>query len=294
MKFKTKLKALAVALAMTAGSASAAIFDGSTGNGGLFLEVYDSVNPGTYIRDLGVRMDSFGTTERGTAGFTANVDTGAAAGVFANLGNGALVNGALTFSADSNLTSFLSTRSASNLVWEVFAVDSNGGGAADQIRLLYTTPNNDQTRVAQAGTLVSNGQILSGIGAVNNQLTSGATSINALIGSNQSMITTTPTDTAFATFLGSTIGGFAANVNTWSTAGADNFLTYATRSSTSTNAEYIAVTYGTAANPFPVKFATDGTLTFGTVTAVPEPGTWAMMVAGLLMVGGIARRRISV
>jgi len=35
----------------------------------------------------------------------------------------------------------------------------------------------------------------------------------------------------------------------------------------------------------------DGVLTY-TVVPVPEPGTWAMFAAGLVVVGGIARRRM--
>ncbi|MEI6303975.1 MAG: Ig-like domain-containing protein, partial [Betaproteobacteria bacterium] len=258
--------------AATAGStAPGPIPDGTTGNGGLFLEVYDPATSATYIRNLGVSMNAFGTSERTpaqltAAGFTNTVDAGFAA---ASVGGGVLVDGALKFSADSTWNTFVSGRNVFDFSWEVLAVDNVGTGAADQIRLLYTTPNNDQARAALTGVLVTNGSILSSIGAVNGQLQSSLslTSINALIGSNQSMITTTPTDTAFATTLGSTLGNFDPDFNTWSTVGTDNFLTYATRSSTSTNAEFIAVTYGpdtgTSSTSFPVQLAADGTLSFG-------------------------------
>jgi len=48
-----KLKLLAVAVSMSAaGSAFASIADGSTGNGELFLNVYDSVAQVSYVKDL--------------------------------------------------------------------------------------------------------------------------------------------------------------------------------------------------------------------------------------------------
>ena len=48
-----------------------------------------------------------------------------------------------------------------------------------------------------------------------------------------------------------------------------------------------------AATPMQWKLAADGTLSYGALAPVPEPETYALFLAGLGMIGAIARRRLA-
>lgn len=111
MKIKLLVAATMFAIA---GQASAMIADGTSGNGELFFSVDDTVNKVSYIRDLGVDMNTF-------------------------IAHGSMNGYSLNYAADAMLQSYLNTANASggNLIWNVAAMDSTGVGPG--VRYLSTT-----------------------------------------------------------------------------------------------------------------------------------------------------------
>lgn len=274
---KIKSLTVAVALAVAAGSAHADIADATTGNGELFLSVYDSVAQVSYIRDLSIFMNDFLPT--GTA---------SAAGT------------SLTFSADSLLASTFGSQLSSNpssLRWVVAAMDSSGSGFNGE-RYLSTTQASLVTVKTQS----------------NAQLTQFDASNDFITASNANL----PGDvTAAGSATAASADGFAYFENgmgpKWvnksvfdatAVAGQSMDFFFLTPSSTSGLAKASVTQYGYAdANDSLVPngktfeaatwtLGTDGTLTYQ-VAAVPEAETWALFAAGLLMVGAVARRKLS-
>lgn len=276
---KIKSLAVAVTLAIAAGAAHADIADATTGNGELFLSVYDSVAKVSYIRDLSIFMDDFLPTSTASAPGTT-----------------------LTFSADSLLTSTFGSQLSSNpssLSWVVGAMDNTGSGANGQ-RYLSTTNASLTTVKTQ-----SNAQ-LTQFGASNDFLTASNGNLPGAFG-----------DVAAAGSATAVVGdGFAYFENgmgpRWvnksvfdatATAGQSMSFFFLTPSSTSGLAKASVTQYGFAdatdslvpnGNTFEAAtwtLGTDGTLTYQ-VAAVPEAETWALFTAGLLMLGAVARRKL--
>lgn len=289
---KIKSLAVAVALAVAAGSAHADIAGGATGNGELFLSVWDKVGQQSYIRDLGISVNDFGT-------LNAPTQTIAAPGSFVNYVDGA-GGFSKSWATDSTWATFTAGKTAadiSNFVYDVYGMDSNGTSAPQQLRFLTTT-NADLTLWATtAGTQFANGKV-TGMAIVNSYLDQ----VNLDDSQTVGMGAADNTANGSGIFTG-TIAymGNGAKLENWG--GATNFLTtatvgsavdfyYLTRSSSTNTAEARSYKYGNAAGDATFMLATDGTLTYQ-VAAVPEAETWAMFGAGLLMVGAIARRRMA-
>jgi len=291
MKFKTLSAALIAAFAVPA--AFAAIAPGTSGNGELFLSVFDDAAKLSYTLDLGVTQNAFFTGGQKEAG--------------------AKFSWAVN---DAAFASFLSQTTAANLQWSVLAIDSTGGtGKADGAtgnggyRLFNTVRAGDESLV---GTAI-NAKYFNGMGssqagtffnAINTTGTHGAPGVPLDFSINGSSVNA-DSDPGNAYYgngsvgLSTTLNGnlpfnMANAVDTVS-----NFY-FITRSGGDQNG-FVAVdqfdnstkqaSFLLAATPG-LAGASSYSLTY-TLAPVPEPETFALMLAGMAIVGAMARRRFN-
>jgi hypothetical protein len=281
MKLKMKLLAAAVALA-SANGAFAAIAPSGTGNGELFLSVYDAALSRSYVRDLGITMDSFLS-----GGAVAPVDSAAGNSVdFAfnpsatpSIGAGNVMTAGykLTFGQDALLTSFLGTNGllSSSAVWNIGAMDS-------------VSPYRIMTTVATgtAATLISNttNNQLKGYKAQGDVYLGGVNLLGTQTSANGSS-TAVPADGAAyfpAGAYGANWGGTSAFSTTGNVGQSLSFYMLNTVG-TGTNTKVGVTPYSNAQ----WNLSTDGTLVYA---PVPEADTWAMFGVGLLAIGAAVRR----
>lgn len=265
MTFNIKAVVAAVALAAS-GSAFAAISDGSTGNGEGFLSVWDPASQTSYVRDLGIFMDDFGTANRPTGGFATNVD---------------VAGFSFTSAADDTWAQFVAGKDTSGMVYDVLFLDSLGTSGADQRRYLVTS--NNLTFPTVAGTQQNNNSITQ-FAIVNSYLNG----VNQKLTGDLMSATFEATDAGyFQNFHQQDMGGNAKFLTT-AAVGSEADFWYVTRSGSVNTAEAIGVQYANDIGAAKWLLAQDGTLTF--TAAVPEPSTYAMLALGLVGIGAAVRR----
>ncbi len=261
---KLKLLVAAMAFAVT-GQAFAAIAPGSSGNGELFMSVYDGTTQTSYVRDLGVDMNTF-------------------------IANGSNAGYSLSYAADSLLTSTFNLATNANLLWNVAALDSTVSGAASYVGHRYLSTTNTPTA--------------SFIGVQTNSTLSafstGDNYVNAINGSdlnsaiNNSGVYTGAND-GYAYF-GS---GFKNNWNTQakfdSTAAVGTSLNFffLTPSDSSGLHKATITQFGSAAGNASWLLDSNGTLSYSVPApaAVPLPAAVWLLGSGLIGMVGVARRK---
>lgn len=280
----------AAALALTAfGSANAAIATG--GNGSLVLIAYDKSPAGSFnnvagVFDLGITLDDLvGSTANGTTGATATSLAGTKSSLSWNFTTNVMtVNGATTTAYGANdwtaaWNTLLANVDASDLSFVVTAFDTTGIGAAKRSIVTGSATSTANFNSTQAVGL----QQIAG-GAPTNDIFTPIANKGTIGSAANGAYTFTTADGAATRANGYAMAGDGFG-NEWRS---NNVLTGETLAANST-ALYLVD--GAAK-----KFQIEGTLNLnaatGTLTlAVPEPTTYALMVAGLAVVGAAARRR---
>lgn len=252
MKFSLKTLAAAVALAAAAGSASAAIDNGQTGNGELFFSAWDGAT--SYTFDTNMTIDAFEASTNAVGKLN------------------------LVWGADftSSYGSWLASANTSSLQWSVLAMDSSG-----QRRILATVG-----AATLPATNSKNDALRNGVTATQQYLPS----VNGLISGNSYVETSNsaPTyagkigDKVFGSFNFDTTGSFANNSYA-NGVGFEKTLAAATGIALGTNNAYIDE--GVA-----VRAWVDENNVLH-IAAVPEPSEYALLLAGLGLMGAVARRR---
>lgn len=275
MKLKMKLMAAALALAASAG-ANAAMDNLQSGNGSLAFVALDFTGaPISVMMDLDFNVDSFLPTAMSASGTTIqwNFNT-----------NSLTVNGIASGSTQTNwsnaLGSFNAIAQSAETKWGVIGGDSLSDGTFGDIRYLST---------AAPGTTLATMQ---------NQTKSnlsGFAGVDILYNANNLLQTAENGSTASSGQAyvgnGASFGTAGKWLNksswvTWANVGeaADFYMADSNNGVSSTKA---------LITPYAGEFTyAAGVLTYA-VAAVPEPSEYALMLAGLGMIGFMARRRLN-
>jgi hypothetical protein len=279
---KLKLLAAAVGLAVVAGQAAAAIrLPGDAGGNGseLFAVIYDTESKASFMKDLGLELQNFLPTPAGSGVTTP--------GTFIPF----------NITADSNWSSFLAlTDGSPTLRFMVAGADTTGGATPGAQRFMATggatNPFGSLTNAQVSGNLAA--APIKFLGDNQNRGTH-----NALtpVSDNGSSVTTDDQAINFGkagTMTQNWNGVLGSNNMTGALGESLNFY-FVTRSSVGGNGgPPTRDQYDNAIGPAKWTFSQaagggDYTLTY--TAPIPEPETWALMLAGMALVGGVARRR---
>lgn len=278
MKFKTKLMAAAVALAAASG-ANAAMDNFASGNGSLAFIALDSTgSPISMMMDLNYNVDSFLSNAALTSTAGNKIEW--------NFSTNTLkVNNVVQAAAQTNwsgaYSTFASLAQSTETKWGVIAGDSiSTSGSTTPIRYLSTSTSPLATIQNQSKSNLSFFNQTDALYNANNLLQAASNGSTAQSG---------------AAYVGN--GGSFNIAGTWQTKTTASWSAYALEGGTQSFYDLEGVNGISATkalvNPYAGQFTyAAGVLTYE-VAPIPEPSEYALMLAGLGMLGFMARRRLN-
>jgi PEP-CTERM motif len=273
-----KVKLITVMLAsgvVLSAPAHAAIANGSSGNGELFLSVYDEETKISYTQDLGALQNDFFAAAQSDLGYNRTWGV-----------------------SGSNFDSFIQQQKG--MKWTVLASETTGGTAAGGSRLFTTVMSGDEAKVST----LTNQNFTNGTGAaqlgtffsaINTTGTHGTPGVPLNFSVNGNSFNADADDgNAYFGIPGSgpTLNGNApfSSGNEVNTA---SFFYYLTRSGTDQLATVLVDPFDNAAarGTFVFSGGAEGYSLTYSLQPVPEPGSTALMLFGLGALAFLARRR---
>lgn len=286
MRVKATLAGAAILAGVGFAGTAFAQNDGSTGDGDLFLVVYDSTSGQTFLEDLGVQTGSVASDSA--------VNTAASAATGGHLST-ALPGYSATFAADSTLSSYLTSHSTDTFDWEVLAnTGPTGNSPASNLLLTTAATPVSATFTNSTGGGFNNGNINANTLSLQGDIDNWSGFLNADTSGylsafgNNSPLPGQSLDKGALTWYGS---GDLNPALTWTpTSGSSTSNFYLATDANSNNGNSLL-----EADIFDLGTATlsaNGTLSFAPlVSAVPLPAAVWLFGSGLLGLAGIARRR---
>lgn len=283
MKLKSKLIAAAIALVAASG-AHAAVTTSSAGNGELFFTIYDqganlsdAADDRAYVRDLGSLTNSF-------ANLGGTLNTWASATTTSPLpalpASKQAFGTIYSIAADAGLSSFLAASTdTSRLKWNIASADGNG-----TTRILTTASSISAAQLPVLPVFRNfDGRVDSYLALMNPALT-GESALYSGAGASIEQ-------------WGSGFKDVGTFNNTAGLGQSTQFFVLSERVSTGGTTTKADVRQYMADSTTAMQWtlANDGNLSYGAtaVAAIPEPSEYALMLAGLGMLGFMARRRLN-
>ena len=262
MKFQYKALVAALALSTASLSAQAAMDLGSTGNGSFVLSIWNA-DIGSATFDLGFNYNSFAS--------------------LVNQGSFDIATGSY-----ADAWTFISGSSSKPTYWAVFAGDSQGTARTAGAYGYYTTANSTDgmSQIASAGAVSTVVNKMDTYISANNIISSGNHGSETNGASTATLTETAGAGSANA--YGTGKPGSAGPIARAEIGQSIEMLHVLSQGTKAPTAEFVANAAGTN---YTFKLSSAGLLTVGAVTAVPEADSYAMLLAGLGVIGLVARRR---
>ena len=264
MMKKTLVVAAIAAMTMSAGAANAGMTNAASGDSSLILTLLDNTNNISATFDLGLNYSTLPTAASQVWNLAASADYSTA------------------------WTSFLSVANLTGSKWAVYAGDNVGSGAGS--RGLVTT--------YASGTGMTQSQLSTAMGTA---AMDGYINANNPLGTHPAALNGASPAISGAAFAESAAYGTGSKINNQGgiivMKGLDQSMDVVKLAFVGTNnlAQVSFTTLGNAYGNSTFNMSSNGVLSYNVAAApVPEADTWALLLAGIGMMGFMVRRRTSV